>query len=303
MNQATSYAIQIPASQCQRAPYTPELTLSAEAVEAEHQSLNTFGYFTETIHLRALDQGRYEVISGWHLVCLFKHLKPQAGALMTAQVHSDSDAQAIHRGLRELSERHNCHRLHIARALAASKHHYGWNDQLLANAMGKGYSRASINHHLRLNKLIPEAQQRYLAGHFQHSVAKFLSAKSSAEQSVILEQHQHQSQIRIHQLQPQSPKSSTAAPQPAQNAKTPKTRDQLRLEADLSEHLGAPIDIEDNQRLRAQFFSINELANIAERLSAIAAQQGDFQGQIDIRFPNADGLNQLIDNLYPEEEF
>jgi hypothetical protein len=285
-----------------KAAYTPSLEAKDIPVSALCSQLDKNQVFLTPILVRMIE-GKYEVVYGWHLIEVFKlWQKDNEESLVCVYICEYSDKEALRIGLRVFSEGYNVHRMNFAIALNKAKKKFDKGEMELAEWLGDGYSRAAVNNLLRLSKLTLKAQSYYVNGIFKHSVAKYLCAKTPAEQNDILSSFVGFPHINWSDVCPQE--KAVVKSSSENNGLNKKSMDLMRLERDIGEKIGAPISVEcgdEAYSINIKFFSKDELENIVEQLFVKKTQNVNLKGEAKIAFGSIKELNNFIDPLFSED--
>ncbi len=296
-------AIKIPKHLCFQAPYS----IASPLPENERESLVKQTQLAELpaseIIARPSKDGEYEVLYGWPQLLIWVSLF--GGDSIPMKVAAYDNHEAIRLALRETYEHkgNEVHRMWLSRALLQAKNHFQLSDKELSTAMGDGYSRSTVTNLLRLNKLKKSVQDAYLQGKIKHSYAKALCSANIERQDELLTRVVS-GRLNLPALEAElgyepSQKQSKEVVTPRE-----KTADEKRFEVSISEALGAPVSLVSDKGqgdLRAQFFTLHELSNIAEKLNP-TGKATQIKGEVVIQFSSYGELGKLTDPILGNED-
>ena len=247
----------LPVEYMERGRYQPRRDMSPDALEELAESIRAQGVM-QPIVVRPLGEKRYEIIAGerrWRAA--------QMAELDTipAVVREVPDEAAIAMALIENIQRENLNPMEEAIALGRLKEEFGLTHQQVADAVGK--SRAMVTNLLRLMGLEPDVKKLLEHGDLEMGHARALLAldgnkQIDAARTVVakgLSVRQTEELVRDYEkAKPAKP----AAPKEDPNVKA--------LVNDLSDRLGAPVQIQSGQggkgKLVISYNNLDELDGI-----------------------------------------
>ena len=246
----------LPVEYLQRGRYQPRRDMSAEALEELAESIRSQGVM-QPIVVRPIGEKQYEIIAGerrWRAAQL-------AGLeAIPAVIRDASDETAIALALIENIQREDLNPLEEAFALQRLKDEFSLTHQQVANAVGK--SRAMVTNLLRLMSLEEDTRKLLEHGDLEMGHARCLLALSGpaqveAARTVVakgLNVRQTEALVRDFE----KPKK-----QKAPQKEDPNLR---KLKQDLSEKIGAPVQIQQGSagkgKLVISYNSLDELDGI-----------------------------------------
>lgn len=252
----------IPVEQIQRGKYQPRIHIRPEALQELADSIKAQG-LVQPVVLRPLGKG-YELIAGerrWRAAQL-------AGLHeIPAVVRDIPDQAAAAMSLIENIQREDLNAMEEANALQRLINEFGLTHQQTAESVGR--SRAAVSNLLRLLELTEEVKAMVDEGELEMGHARALlalsgeqqieAAKSVAKKGMSVRDTERLVKRLLQQKEVQKEKSGQG-----------KNPDVVRLEASLSEKLGAPISIQYNNRgkgkLVIEYNSLDELDGILEHI-------------------------------------
>ncbi|HHO68662.1 MAG TPA: ParB/RepB/Spo0J family partition protein [Gammaproteobacteria bacterium] len=251
--------------QLQRGKYQPRRDMHQESLEELADSIRAQG-LVQPIVVRPVDGGRYEIIAGerrWRAAQL-------AGLQDVPVVVRDiDDRAAIAMALIENIQREDLNPLEEAHALKRLIDEFDMTHQQAAEAVGR--SRAAVSNLLRLLELGEVATAMVQNGELEMGHARALLALSGRHQAEAARQVQARglsvraTERLVQKLLAES--EAGAASRPAPRRRNP---DLVRLEQGLADRLGAPVQIQYNDkgkgRLVISYNSLDELDGILEHI-------------------------------------
>ena len=249
--------------QIQRGRLQPRRNFDPDKLQELADSIAAQGV-VQPIVVRPVDNGRYEIIAGerrWRAA-------QQAGLQdIPVVVREVDDRTAMAVGLIENIQRDDLNPLEEASALHRLLGEFGLTHQEVARAVGK--SRTTVTNLLRLLDLNEDVKVLVEKGVLEMGHARALlglrdAAQSDAARKVV---QQGLSVRETERLVRRAQSRGDAPPAP----KPPPDPDVVRLEQDLTEKLGARVQIRQGGRGRGQlviaYNSLDELEGILEHLS------------------------------------
>jgi len=253
----------LPVSSLQPGKYQPRTRMDKDSLEELAASIRVQGLM-QPILVRPVGGGgeeRYEIVAGerrWRAAQM-------AGMSEVATlIREIPDESALAMALIENIQRENLNPLEEAQGLQRLIDEFSMTHQQAADAVGR--SRPAASNLLRLLQLVPPVQELLMAGEIDMGHARALLPLSGVLQ------------IQLAQRVVQKGLSVRETERLAQNSlKLPKKtevrapdRDVLRLQEELSDILGAKVEIRANQkgagRIQIQFGDLDQLDGILQRL-------------------------------------
>lgn len=252
----------IPVEQIQRGKYQPRIHIRPEALQELADSIKAQG-LVQPVVLRPVENG-YELIAGerrWRAAQL-------AGLHeIPAVVRDIPDQAAAAMSLIENIQREDLNAMEEANALQRLINEFGLTHQQTAESVGR--SRTAVSNLLRLLELTEEVKSMVDEGQLEMGHARALlaltgdqqieAAKTVAKKGMSVRDTERLVKRLLQQKEAQKEK-------PGQG----KNPDVVRLEASLSEKLGAPISIQYNNKgkgkLVIEYNSLDELDGILDHI-------------------------------------
>ena len=247
----------LPVEYMERGRYQPRRDMSPDALEELAESIRAQGVM-QPIVVRPLGEKRYEIIAGERR---WRAAKMAELDTIPAVVREVPDEAAIAMALIENIQRENLNPMEEAIALGRLKEEFGLTHQQVADAVGK--SRAMVTNLLRLMSLEPDVKKLLEHGDLEMGHARALLAldgnkQIDAARTVVakgLSVRQTEELVRDYEkAKPAKP----AAPKEDPNVKA--------LVNDLSDRLGAPVQIQSGQggkgKLVISYNNLDELDGI-----------------------------------------
>ena len=240
-------------------PFQPRKDMDPERLRELADSISAQG-LVQPVTVREAGDG-FEIIAGerrWRAAQL-------AGITeIPVIVRKVSDQAAMAIALIENIQREDLNALEEAEALKRLLDEYRMTHQQLADAVGK--SRAAVSNLLRLNELVPEVKGYLSSGQIEMGHARALLGISSDGQSQLARQIvERELTVRQVEAMVQDLRGGRirGTDKPVSSAKHP---DIKRLEADISEELGAMVTIDHgakgNGKIVIRYSSLDELDGV-----------------------------------------
>lgn len=260
--------VKLPVEWLQRGKYQPRREMDPEALEELASSIKAQGVM-QPIVVRPVSNPekpavRYEIIAGerrWRATQL-------AGLdTIPVVVREVGDDAAIAMALIENIQRENLNPIEEAVALQRLKDQFELTHQEVADAVGK--SRVTVTNLLRLMSLTDEVRRMLERGDLEMGHARALlglseNAQREAAKSVAdkgLSVRQTEALVRNIQQQPEQSKTGNS-----KNTETELSPDIRRLQTDLSEKIGVPVQVlhsnKGSGKLVLRYNSLDELDGI-----------------------------------------
>jgi ParB family chromosome partitioning protein len=249
----------VPVTRLSPGPFQPRKDMDPERLRELADSISAQG-LVQPVTVREAGDG-FEIIAGerrWRAAQL-------AGITeIPVIVRKVSDQAAMAIALIENIQREDLNAMEEAEALKRLLDEYRMTHQQLADAVGK--SRAAVSNLLRLNELVPEVKGYLSSGQIEMGHARALLGISSDGQSQLARQIvERELTVRQVEAMVQDLRGGRirGADKPVSSAKHP---DIKRLEADISEELGAMVTIDHgakgNGKIVIRYSSLDELDGV-----------------------------------------
>ena len=251
---------EIPIELIQPGRYQPRSHFDPAAISQLAESIRSRGLM-QPIVLRALEADRYEIIAGerrWRAAQLVGMEK------ITAIIRNVDDEAVLAMSLIENIQREDLNPLEEANALQRLTDEFQLTHEEIAKAVGK--SRSTVTNMLRLCSLHPRVASMLLAGDIDMGHARALLTLDDerqvdvAQEIVRLGLNVRQTEVFVSELtKPKQPKKFRT-----------NDADTLRLEEDLSQRLGQPVQIrhsvKGNGKLIIAYNNLDELDGVLEKI-------------------------------------
>ncbi len=242
--------------------YQPRTNMDGGALQALADSIKAQGIM-QPIIVRQLADYDYEIIAGERR---WRAAKLAGLAHVPVLVRSVADEAALAMALIENIQREGLNPLEEAHGLQRLVDEFGLTHQRAADAVGR--SRSAASNLLRLLNLAPQVQQLLMQGRLDMGHARALLSLPLAQQILLAnkvvgsELSVRETEQLVQQLQ-QPPVEKTAAKV---------DRDTLRLQEQMSEHLGVNVQIKSRQggrgKLVIEYDNHDQLDSFLGRLKA-----------------------------------
>lgn len=257
----------LPVERIQRGVYQPRMDMHTESLQDLADSIKAQGV-VQPIVVRPVGKDQYEIIAGerrWRAAQL-------AGLTeIPAVIRDVADRAAIAMALIENIQRENLNPLEEARALERLIREFEMTHQQAAEAVGR--SRAAVSNLLRLLELHEVVKGMVEKGQLEMGHARALLALPAKAQPDAARQVAHKdltvraTERLVKHLLAVAAGTAAATTTGVASAKAP---DLLRLEQDLGDRLGAPVQVQHGKggkgKLVIQYNSLDELDGILERI-------------------------------------
>jgi len=241
--------------------YQSRKKMHKETLEELSKSIKSQGVL-QPILARRRASGGFEIVVGerrWRASQL-------AGLKTIPTIIKDlNNNEAAKIGLIENLQREDLNAMDQARGLQRLQKEFNLSQQDLASSVGK--SRPTITNLLRLNNLSYPIQELLESGKIEMGHARaLLSVKAQAQQSIADEIIRHKLSVR------EAEKLISNLGETSKTKRTPIKKDPntAKLEKEISESLGAQVDIKHNKKgagkLTVKFNTLNELQGILEKI-------------------------------------
>lgn len=249
---------EVPISRVKPNPNQPRKVLDEDSLAAFAESIKQQGVM-QPITVRRIDDGTYQIIMGerrWHAARIAR--------LTTVPIieRQATDAEAMVLALVENLQREDLNPYDAAVALQSLQEEHGYSQEEVAGAVGK--SRSTISNSIRLLNLHKSVHDLLRSGQLEEGSARALLAlpeqsQLSAAQKVVknrLSVRETENLVRRHKKSKVVKRSDP---------------DTLRLEEELSDTLGAGVNITQRGKrgggfLRIQYRNLEQLQSIIERI-------------------------------------
>lgn len=254
-------ALMLPVDLLRRGRYQPRSDMRPETLQDLADSIRAQG-LVQPIVVRPVEAGQYEIIAGerrWRAA--------QMAGLheVPVTIHDVSDQSAMAMALIENIQREDLNPLEEATALKRLTEEFGLTHQQAAEAVGR--SRAAVSNLLRLFELNDDVKQRIERRELEMGHARALLAlpgklQSDAALEVVTKGLSvRETEQLVRRLQARATKARPSAHEDP---------DVRRLEQDLSERLGATVNVHSNAngkgRLIVHYNSLDELDGILSHI-------------------------------------
>jgi len=253
---------ELPVEMIQRGKYQPRRDMDQEALEELAESIRQQGIM-QPIVVRPVSESRYEIIAGerrWRAAQL-------AGLdRVPTLVRDVPDEAAVAMALIENIQRENLNAMEEAIALKRLQDEFELTQAEVAEAIGK--SRSTVTNLLRLMNLNSDVKLMLEHGDLEMGHGRALLALPEDSQLSAANQINSRS-MSVRQAEALV-RNLLENPNPKKTEKAPKDPNILRLETDLSEKLGASIDIAHGRagkgKLVIAYNSLDELDGILSHI-------------------------------------
>ena len=256
---------ELPIEQLERGQYQPRLHMDKAALEEMAESIRAQGV-VQPLLVRRLEKDRYEIIAGER-----RWRSAQLAGLSTvpAVVRDIPDQTAMAVGLIENIQREDLNAIEEAKGFARLLEEFGLTHQEIAQAVGR--SRTAVSNLLRLLSLDSAVQKLVEAGSLEMGHARALLSLESKDQITTAKKvvDEGLSVRRTEQLVKSVLKKSALGESNTDKLGSAVSPDIIRLEEDISERLGAKVEIQHKSKkgkLVIHYHSLDELDGILERL-------------------------------------
>jgi ParB family transcriptional regulator, chromosome partitioning protein len=254
----------LPVDLIQRGRYQPRREFDADSLRELAESISAQGVIQPVI-VRPVENGRYELIAGerrWRAA-------QQAGLdEIPVVVKEVTEEAAMAMGLIENIQREDLNPLEEANALSRLLHEFGLTHQEVAKAVGK--SRTTVTNLLRLLELNEDVKtlvesRRLEMGHARALLGLQSDAQSKAAEQVVRQGLSVRDTERlVRRLQGEAELPTRPRQLPAEDP------DIRRLVTDLSEKLGAKVDLQQGAKGKGKlvigYNSLDELEGILDHI-------------------------------------
>jgi len=254
----------LPVDRLQAGKYQPRTRMDKASLEELAASIRAQGLM-QPILVRPLGVGlgedRYEIIAGerrWRAAQM-------AGLTeVPTLIREIPDESALAMALIENIQRENLNPLEEAQGLQRLIDEFSMTHQQAADAVGR--SRPAASNLLRLLQLVPPVQELLMGGQIDMGHARALLPLSGALQ-IQLAQRVVQKDLSVRATE-RLAQHALKPPTPAEERKP--DRDVLRLQEELSDCLGARVEIRANSKgagkIRIEFGDLDQLEGILQRI-------------------------------------
>ena len=253
----------LPVSSLQPGKYQPRTQMDPASLDELAASIRAQGLM-QPILVRPLgntDEERFEIVAGdrrWRAAQM-------AGmSEVPTLIREIPDESALAMALIENIQRENLNPLEEAQGLQRLIDEFSMTHQQAADAVGR--SRPAASNLLRLLQLVPPVQELLMSGGLDMGHARALLPLAGALQ-VQIAQRVVQKGLSVRETE-RLAQNSLKPPRKTEE-KTP-DRDVLRLQEELSDLLGAPVEIRANHRgagkVQIEFGNLDQLDGILQRL-------------------------------------
>ena len=250
-----------------RGRYQPRREFSEESLQELAASIRAQGLM-QPIVVRPRPQGGYELIAGERR---WRAARMAGLTRIAAIIREVSDEQASAMALIENIQREDLNPLEEAFALQRLRDEFELTQQQVADAVGK--SRVAVTNLLRLLNLAPPVRELLQRGDIEMGHARALLALPALDQERLARDvatkrlSVRQTENLVRQWQERAARAGAIRRVNPRAAKDPDT---LRLEQELSDRIGAPVNIAHGSGGRGQlvirYSSLDELDGILKHL-------------------------------------
>jgi ParB family chromosome partitioning protein len=243
--------------------YQPRTRMDPQALTELADSIRAQGIM-QPILVRPVDAGMYEIIAGER-----RYRAAQLAGLdeVPVLVKPVPDTAALAMALIENIQRENLNPLEEAQGVQRLIREFDFTHEQAAQAIGR--SRSATSNLLRLLNLAAPVQEMLLGGQIDMGHARALLTVDSATQ-VQLAHRIAARGLSVREAETLAAHHGKSAEQQRKARSTPRDRDVVRLEEELSDALGATVRIATNARgggrLTIEFSSLDQLDGIVARL-------------------------------------
>lgn len=251
--------------------YQPRSQMDEGALYELAESIKSQGVM-QPVLVRALADGKFEIIAGERRTRAARLAGLDTVPVLVKDV---DDRSALAMALIENLQREDLNPLEEARGIARLIDEFGYTHEQAGQAVGR--SRTATSNLLRLLNLASAVQTMLLAGDIDMGHARALLPLDKAQQIQAAQQvlARRLSVRETERLVARAQAAPTAASTPPKR-QPEKDRDWLRLEENLSERLGAPVEIRSKDKRRGgqrgeiaiAFSSFDELDAVLAALGA-----------------------------------
>ena len=249
----------LPVDIIQRGRYQPRVHFEPEALQELADSIKAQG-IVQPVVVRPVSEGHYELIAGerrWRAAQL-------AGLSEIPAVIKDLDDKATAAvSLIENIQRENLNPLEESRALQRLCNEFSLTHQQIADTVGR--SRTAVTNLLRLQELNEDVKQLVDERRLDMGHARALLAVVGTDQSHLTMKVANKG-LSVRETEQLVKKFLNPAPKPVQRGLDPDVR---KLQDELSERLGASVEIHANGKkgkLSISYNSLDELEGILEKI-------------------------------------
>jgi ParB family chromosome partitioning protein len=255
----------LPASSLQPGKYQPRTRMDRESLEELAASIRAQGLM-QPILVRQIDgvagEERFEIVAGerrWRAAQI-------AGmSEVPVLIREIPDESALTLSLIENIQRENLNPLEEAGGIQRLVDEFGMTHQQAAEAVGR--SRPSVSNLLRLLQLVPPVQELLMTGEIDMGHARALLSLPGAAQ-IQIAQRVVQKKLSVRETERLAQNASKPPRTVEAKTRTP-DRDLLRLQEEISDILGARVEIRANGKgagkIQIQFGDLDQLDGILQR--------------------------------------
>ncbi len=253
----------LPVGRLQPGKYQPRTQMDPASLDELAASIRVQGLMQPILvrPLGAPDEDRFEIVAGerrWRAA--------QMAGLneVPTLIREIPDESALAMALIENIQRENLNPLEEAQGLQRLIDEFSMTHQQAADAVGR--SRPAASNLLRLLQLVPPVQELLMSGSLDMGHARALLPLAGALQ-IQIAQRVVQKGLSVRETERLA--QNSLKPQKKTSEKTP-DRDVLRLQEELSDLLGAQVEIRTNQRgagkIQIEFGDLDQLDGILQRI-------------------------------------
>ncbi|GAB4034947.1 MAG: ParB/RepB/Spo0J family partition protein [Rubrivivax sp.] len=257
----------LPLSRLQPGKYQPRTRMDEGSLYELAESIRSQGVM-QPVLVRPVDGDRYEIIAGERR---FRAAKLAGLDEIPVLVKPVADEHAAAMALIENIQREDLNPLEEAQGLKRLVDEFGLTHEQAAQAVGR--SRSAASNLLRLLNLAEPVQQMLMAGDLDMGHARALLALDGSAQITSANEIAAK-KLSVREAEKLVARHAAGRQKPLLRMAHEKPRDIARLEAQLADHLTAPVEIRVKKRTK----------------------RGE-QGEVAIRFDSLDELNGLLEKL------
>lgn len=247
--------------QLQPGKYQPRTMMDQESLSSLAESIKAQGIM-QPILVREVSSGRYEIVAGERRWRASKLAGLQQVPVLVREI---ADEAALAMALIENIQRENLNPLEEAQGIKRLIDEFGMTHQQAAEAVGR--SRATVTNLLRLLNLAPQVQDMLMQGKIEMGHARALLSLDGGRQIMAAEQISAKG-LSAREAERLAKRMAEEGSKPPKKAEP--DMDVLRLQEDLADELGVPVQIRSGRggsgTLKIQYSNLDQLDDIIARL-------------------------------------
>ncbi|WP_045861614.1 ParB/RepB/Spo0J family partition protein [Teredinibacter purpureus] len=290
------------------APYLPRVDIDSLAFDELVDSTSALMAPVGEILVRPYTD-HYEVLFGREYFEAYRVALP--GSQVPVNACHYSDEEALYHSLRLHSSHHHLDPIAIAECYKKAIEHFQWSRSNLAKAVG--IQRSTVTNRLELLKLSSDVKEAIRSSKLSIEHGKTLSRLTASEQNRFCKlaiQHSWDTRTLYKKVNPDwNPKGSVGKNSAGVVEPVPKDSYLSGLESQLSDVLGAPIELNVDKRkgykgkVDIKFFSLGELVGFVERIERNSKDELRWNGLVSLNISDMDHLNDVLGDMNPEDDF